>query len=121
MIRSEWLHLAIMLLTAALLCPGDSGRHLSGTGDVRAAVGNERDEVMATRIIVFDPLLEAELRRIESELDTLLNSGWQMVTAFSGNRTGTVPSETYTSPLSSVPVMPTFKDYVVLILHKTES
>jgi hypothetical protein len=74
---------------------------------------------MTTKIVVFDPLSEEELHKTEIELDTLLNSGWQVVTTLSGNRTGTVVSASYSSPLSSAPVMPTFKDYVVLILHKT--
>jgi hypothetical protein len=76
---------------------------------------------MATKILVFDPLLDNDLRQAEAELDTLLRSGWQLITAFSGNRTGTVPSETYLSPISSAPVMPTFKDYVVIILHSTSA
>jgi hypothetical protein len=76
---------------------------------------------MPTKIIVFDPLSEDELQTTEVELDTLFNSGWGIVTTVSGNRTGTVISESYSAPLSSAPIMPTFKDYVVIILYKSST
>ena len=76
---------------------------------------------MATKIVVFDPLSEDEVHATEVELDALFNSGWGILTTLSGNRTGTVVSESHSSPISSAPVMPTFKDYVVIILYKSST
>jgi len=73
---------------------------------------------MATRILVFDPLLEAEVERTAGELDALLKAGWQILSAVSGNRSGVLPE--LASQSVATTHLPSFKDYVVLILHNSQ-
>ena len=77
---------------------------------------------MTTKIITFDPLLVEDVQRVEGELDGLLNEGWEIVSALSGNRAGASPSHGLgrVEPAGSSQHLPQYKDYVVLIVHKLE-
>jgi hypothetical protein len=70
---------------------------------------------MAVCVLVFDPMNRSSIQKFETELETYLRDGWEILKALAGNRPGV--AEGVRTFRSSRNVSPEHKDYVVFVLR----
>ena len=61
---------------------------------------------MSTRIFVFNPLSEQEVKTTESEIDALMNKDWEIVSAVSGAGEDQSYVMLVLRKISTVPMLP---------------
>jgi hypothetical protein len=70
---------------------------------------------MAIHVLAFDPMKIQEIQTFEQELDSYLSTGWEVLSAISGNRPGI--AEGKGSFRSAKVLSPEYRDYIVFVLR----
>jgi hypothetical protein len=74
---------------------------------------------LPTKILVFNPLAQDDVERIEHELDRLLLRGWKIISSSGGNQASRSSEQnSLRHPLDFTEASLLSKDYLVLILHQ---